>query len=172
MRLFKWEKKYHMTYVIDMRLVTQSCQTLCNPMDCSPPGSSIHGDSPGKNSRVGCHVLLQEIFPTQGSNTGLPRCGWILYYLSHQRSPRMLSGQPSAGNLPTQELNWGLLHRRQILYQLSYQRRPFYTSQPFKSKDLALFLLRGRASILIKKIHETNIQVSFSFTSFLSPSIN
>ena len=66
-----------------VHLVTQSCPTLCDPMDCSPPGSSIHGDSPGKNSRVGCHVLLQEIFPTQGSNTGLPRCGWILYYLSH-----------------------------------------------------------------------------------------
>ena len=32
----------------------QSCLTLCNPMDCSPPGSSVHGDSPGKNSGVGC----------------------------------------------------------------------------------------------------------------------
>ena len=49
-------------------LVTQLCPTLCNPMDCSPPGSSIHGDSPGKNSRVGCHALLQGIFPTQVSH--------------------------------------------------------------------------------------------------------
>ena len=39
--------------------VTQSCLTLCNPMDCSPPGSSVHGDSPGKNTGVGCHALLQ-----------------------------------------------------------------------------------------------------------------
>ena len=53
-------------------LVDQSCPTLCNPMDCSWPGSSVHGDSPGKNSRVGCHALLQEIFPTQGWNPGLP----------------------------------------------------------------------------------------------------
>ena len=47
-------------------LVPQLCPTLCNPMDCSPPGSSVHGDSPGKNTGVGCHALLQGIFPTQG----------------------------------------------------------------------------------------------------------
>ena len=49
----------------------QSCLTLCNPMDCSPPDSSVHGDSPGKNTGVGCHFLLQGIFPTQGSNPHL-----------------------------------------------------------------------------------------------------
>ena len=48
--------------------VALSCPTLCNPVDRSPPGSSIHGDSPGKNTGVDCHVLLQGIFPTQGSN--------------------------------------------------------------------------------------------------------
>ena len=37
-------------------------------MDCSLPGSSVHGDSPGKNTGVGCHALLQGIFPTQGLN--------------------------------------------------------------------------------------------------------
>ena len=53
--------------------VVQSCLTLCNPMDCSLPGSSLHGiDSPGKSTGVGCHFLLQGIFPTQGSNLGLP----------------------------------------------------------------------------------------------------
>ena len=46
-------------------LVAQSCLTLCNPMNHSPPGSSVHGDSPGKNTTVGCHALLQGIFPTQ-----------------------------------------------------------------------------------------------------------
>ena len=34
-------------------------------MNCSPLGSSVHGDSPGKNTEVGCHVLLQGIFATQ-----------------------------------------------------------------------------------------------------------
>ena len=46
----------------------QSCQTLWDPMDCSPPGSSVCGDSPGKNTAVGCHALLQGIFLTQGLN--------------------------------------------------------------------------------------------------------
>ena len=49
-------------------LVTQSCPTLCDPMDYSSPGSSVHGDSPGKNIGVGCHALLQGIFPSQGLN--------------------------------------------------------------------------------------------------------
>ena len=71
-------------------LVTQSYPTLCDPMDCSPPGSSVHGDSPGKNTGVGCHALLQGIFPTQGSKLGLPHCRLILYYLSHKGSPRIL----------------------------------------------------------------------------------
>jgi len=64
-------------------LVAQSCLMLFDPVDCSLPGSSIHGDSPGKNSGVGCHALLQGIFPTQGSNPGLPHCRQILYCLSH-----------------------------------------------------------------------------------------
>ena len=42
--------------------------TLWNPMDCSPPGSSVQWDFPGKNSEAGCHFLLQGIFLTQGSN--------------------------------------------------------------------------------------------------------
>ena len=41
-------------------------------------------DFPGKNTGVGCHFLLQEIFQTQGSNPGLPHCGQMLYHLSHQ----------------------------------------------------------------------------------------
>ena len=59
-----------------------------DPMDCSPPGSSVHGNSPGKNTGMGCHALLQGIFPTQGLNSGLPHCRWIFYHLSHQGSPK------------------------------------------------------------------------------------
>ena len=69
-------------------LATQSYPTLCNPVDYSPPGSTVRGDSPGKKTRVGCHFLLQGIFPTQGSNPGLLHCRWILYHLGHQGSPR------------------------------------------------------------------------------------
>ena len=52
--------------------VTQSCPTLCDPMDYSLPDSSPPWDSPGKSTGVGCHFLFQGIFPTQGSNLGLP----------------------------------------------------------------------------------------------------
>ena len=49
-----------------MSLVAQSCLTLCDPMDCSLPGSSIHGDSPSKNTGTGCHTLFKGFFPSQG----------------------------------------------------------------------------------------------------------
>ena len=112
----------------------QSCLTLCNPIDCSPPGPSVHGvlqprtlewvaisfskrnyRKKGKSlscvrffatpwtvacqappsmgfsrqeyrNGVGCHFLLQGLFPTQGLSPGLPHCRWILYQLSHQGS--------------------------------------------------------------------------------------
>ena len=66
----------------------QLCLTLCDPMDYSPPGSSVHGDSPAKNIGVGCLTLLQGIFPTQGSN---PHLLWLLHsrwILYHWRNPR------------------------------------------------------------------------------------
>ena len=50
-------------------LVTQSCPTLCDPMDCSLPGSPVHGEFLDKHTGAGCHFL--GIFPTQGSNPGL-----------------------------------------------------------------------------------------------------
>ena len=63
---------------------------LCDPMDHSPPGSSVQWASPGKNNGVGCHSLLQEIFPIQGLNSGLLHCRQILYHFSHQGSPLKL----------------------------------------------------------------------------------
>ena len=68
-------------------LVTQLCLTFCDPVDCSLPGSSVHGIFPGKNTGVGCHFLLQEIFPTQGSNLSLLHCRHFLYQLIYQESP-------------------------------------------------------------------------------------
>ena len=63
----------------------QSCPTLCDPMDCSPPGSSVHGIFfffffSGKNTGVGCHFLLQGIFLIQGSNLCLLHCRQTLYH--------------------------------------------------------------------------------------------
>ena len=65
-------------------LVAQSCLTLCNPTNYSLPGSSVHWDSPGKNTEVDCHSLLQSIFLIWGSNPGLLHCRQILYHLSYR----------------------------------------------------------------------------------------
>ena len=80
-------------------LVAQSCLTLCNPMDCSLPGSSLQRASPGKNTGVGCQALLQGIFPNQGSNPGLQHCGLFTDW-------------------NTRESNQGLLQCKWILFQL------------------------------------------------------
>ena len=65
-------------------LVTQSCLTLCNLMDCRPPGSSVHGILQAKILEWGSHSLFQGIFLTQGLNPGLLLCRHIFYHLNHQ----------------------------------------------------------------------------------------
>ena len=74
-------------------LVTQLCPTLCDPMDCSPLQAKrtrllFPWNSPGKNTRMGCHALSYGIFPTRELNPGLLNCRQILYCLSHQGSPK------------------------------------------------------------------------------------
>ena len=67
-------------------LVTQSYLTLCHRIACSLPNFSVPGDSPGKNTGVGCYFLLQGVFLTQKWNWGLPHCRWILYQLNYKRT--------------------------------------------------------------------------------------
>ena len=67
-----------------------SCPTLCDPVGYSLPGSSVHGDSPGKNTGVGCHALLQGIVLTQGLkplSPAAPELQADSLPLSHQGSP-------------------------------------------------------------------------------------
>ena len=64
-------------------LVAQLCLTLCNTTDYSPTRLLCPWNSPGKNTGVYCHSLLQKNFPSQGSNPGLPRHRQILYCLSY-----------------------------------------------------------------------------------------
>ena len=66
--------------------VTQSCLTVCDSMDYT-----VHGILQTRILEwVAIPLLLQEIFPTQGLNPGLPHCRWILYQLSYQGSPRII----------------------------------------------------------------------------------
>ena len=107
-------------------LVTQSCPTLCNPMDRAW-WAAVHGDSPGKNTRVDCHALLQGILPISGIKPRSPE-------LQADSLPSEPPGKPKdtgvgslfllQGIFPTQESNQGFLHCRQILYQLSQNGNP------------------------------------------------
>ena len=65
--------------------------TLCDPMDCSPPGF-CPWDCLGRSPAVGCHFLLQGVFPTQGSYVGR----WILYHCTSWETHQPLAwGQPT-----------------------------------------------------------------------------
>ena len=113
-----------------MCLVTQSCPTLCDPMEtrgvsCLAPLS--FGESPGKKTEMGCHALLQGNLPNPGIEPRSPA-------LQADCLPSEAPGKPQntgmgslsllQWNFPTQVSNQGLLHCRWILYQLSYQGRP------------------------------------------------
>ena len=99
------------------------------PHGLEPPGSSVHGDFQGKNTGVGCHALLQGIFPTQGSNPGLPHCRC----LSHQGNPRILEwvAYPfsSRSSQPRNRTDVSCTAGG-FFYQLSYQRSLWLLTLP------------------------------------------
>ena len=67
----------------------EEAQVMSNslrPHGLSPARLLSPWDFPGNSTGVDCHFLLQEVFPTQGSNPGLPHCRQTLYHLSHQGS--------------------------------------------------------------------------------------
>ena len=123
----------------------QSCPSLCDPVDCSQPSSSVHGDCPGKNTGLGCHFLLQGIFLTQGLNQRVSHISCIgrppesescsvtsdslrpLGLHSPQNSPGQNTAVGSLsllqGVFPTQGLHPGLPYYRQILHQLSRKNK-------------------------------------------------
>ena len=94
---------------------------------------------PDQNTGVGSCSLLQGIFPTQGSNPGLPHCRWILVPSEPPGKPKN-TGVGSLSLLQwlflTRELNQGLLHCKQILYQLSYQGGPKINLNKNNSKPI------------------------------------
>ena len=69
------------------RKCTQSCLTLCDPVDCGPPGSSVHGVLQARILEWVATPFFQGVFPTQGLNPSLGHCRQILYCLSRQGSP-------------------------------------------------------------------------------------
>ena len=136
-------------------------------MDCSLSGSSVHVDSTGKNIGVGWDALLQGIFPTQGSNPGLPHYRWIFYHLRHQGSPRTLewvaypfSSRSSrlrnqtgvsctAGGFPT---SWSTREVLLVIKEIQIQTKMIYYCIPIrmsiiKNISYSKFCWEGRVTI-------------------------
>ena len=143
-------------------LVTQSCLTLCDPMDCSLLGSSVHGDSPGKNTEVGCHALLQRIFPTQRSNPGLMHCGHILYHLSHQRSTQNPYSTPKFGGESDTVFNvkW-IQHRWSTFHYCHYFCSDHWSWQPW-------FSVHGNESLIVDALQVMCHKTAFKWISIKS----
>ena len=93
--------------------VTQSCLTLCNPMNCSPSGSSVHGNSSGKDTEVGCHAFLQGIFPKQDQAW----VSWIIgkfftFWVTREAPKSILSQWQKVSTLKNKNMavQWARLH--------------------------------------------------------------
>ena len=95
-----------------------SCPTLCSPMDCKPSRLLCPWDSPGKNTGVSCHALLQGIFPTQGLN------------------PHLLTSPTLAGGFFTTSATWEA-HR--FLYKSPYFYPLLLLFMPLRSSILNIF---------------------------------
>ena len=91
----------------------QLCLTLCDPVDCCLLGSSVHGDFPSKSTGVGCHTLLQGIFPTQELNSRL-------LYLLHWQARSLSLAPPGKGPWNTNNIKIA------ILPQITYKSNTTY----------------------------------------------
>ena len=107
-------------------LIFLVCSVVSNSLQ--PARLLCPWDSPGKNTEVGCHALLQGIFPSQGWNLGLPHCRQMLYCLNHQGSPwevvkcTLLISTVQNGNLSFLDcfLDWGLCLRLRAKTRVSF----------------------------------------------------
>ena len=124
-----------------------SCVLLFSTPWCLP-GSSVHGDSPEKNTGMGCHALLQGIFPTKGSNPCLQHCRWILYHLSHPGSPRILEWVliPSPGDVPSPEIKLGsaALQADSFPAELPGKLQAMHIASQTESERMWLLITRSR----------------------------
>ena len=82
---FRERPAWGISHLLLLRLVAKSCPTLCRLIDWRLP-VNCSWDFPVKNTGVGCHFLLQGIFPTQGLNSHLLHCRRILYHWATRKA--------------------------------------------------------------------------------------
>ena len=143
-------------------LVVLSCPTLCDPIDSSLPGSSVYGYSPGKNTGVDCHALLQGIFSSQGLSQGLPHRKQILCWVTgeaHTTIAEFLGkGGVKAGNVAKEkgrfvqhfECKWNTF-------------RTFLSFNPFK-----IPLEKASSFPLINRLTKQTLRKKYEITSLPS----
>ena len=109
-------------------------------MDCKPTRLLCPCDFPGKSTRVGCHFLLQGIFPTKGWNPGLLHYRQTLYYLSHQGSPRILKWvtMPFPGDHPNPRIEPAFLTSASDGGFFTTWEAPAKLDSVLKSRDITL----------------------------------
>ena len=96
-------------------------------MDCSPPDSSVYGDSSGKSTGVGCHALPRDL-PNPEIEPRSPTLQADSLLSEPPRKPKNTGGASLSllqGLFPMQESNWGFRNCRWILYKLSYKGSPW-----------------------------------------------
>ena len=108
-----------------MKIVAQLCPALCDPLDCSLPGSSVHGILQPILG-VGCNFLGLGIFQTQGSNLGLPHWRQILYHLSHQGKSHV--NIISSKNPKSHQYIFYIKHGNTLRYDSSLGKTPLHLS--------------------------------------------
>ena len=136
-------------------VVSNSFTTPCTVIHQAPLSTEFSRQETG----VGCHSLLQRIFPTQGLNTGLLHCRQIFYHVSHQESPKLdkilypklnsWSNHPtilnSNSNLMTQTKNLEVDLNSSLIFPIQFSKYSL-TWSPFK-KNLAMCFLLSFAPI-------------------------
>ena len=126
----KFGKLPEFTQLVIVHSESESFSVLSDsfqPHGGSPPGSSVHGDSPHRNTGAGSWSLLQGIFPTQGLDPGFQHCRRILYCLSHQGSLEFKLDSDSQTlslftNLTTSEALGKARHPWALVYLLPHER--------------------------------------------------
>ena len=134
-------------------------------MDCRLPGSSVHGDSSGKNTGMGCHALLQGIFPTQWSNAGFPHCRHILYWATRITLSRQYNSGPSCFQKTDYENLWLLFYHLapsflNVLISLIIYITFNYRLNKFKLIDLVVTIL------IHNKVYKKAVDLTMLFASF------
>ena len=136
-------------------------------MDCRPLGSSVHGDSPGKNTGMGRHALLQRIFPTQRSNAGFPHCRHILYWgariiLSRQYNTEDLHAFKQL-IMKISDFSFTILLLPSLMYSYRWLFTLNYRLNKFKLIDLVITIL------IHNNVYKKAVDLTMLFASFFFP---